>query len=114
MRAFVYVCVCVCVRVRVRVRVCEQWTKHITMKEIRRRWGNDETVLTIVAGNRLQWLGHIACMPDHHIPKVLLFEWLSQLRPRSGLEGCDTSRSSVDFIILFLYYINRHVNLIHQ
>ena len=73
-----------CIRIIQGITNHEQWTNHITMKEIRRRWGNDETASMMVTGRRLQWLGHIARMPDHRIPKALFFGWLSQPRPRSG------------------------------
>ena len=33
---------------------------------------------------RLECLGHIARMPDHRLPKSLLFGWLPQSRPRCG------------------------------
>lgn len=33
---------------------------------------------------RLMWLGHLARMPEHRIPKSVLFGWLSQPRPQGG------------------------------
>ncbi len=33
---------------------------------------------------RLEWLGHVASMPDHRIPKSMLFGWLSHPRPQGG------------------------------
>ena len=38
----------------------------------------------MVAGRRLQWLDHIAGMPDYRMPKALFFGCLSQPRPRYG------------------------------
>ena len=37
-----------------------------------------------VMKRRLEWLGHLARMPDHRIPKICLFSWLPQPRPRGG------------------------------
>ena len=33
---------------------------------------------------RLEWLGHLARMPDHRVPKSALFSWLPEPRPRCG------------------------------
>ena len=33
---------------------------------------------------RLEWLGHIACMPDNRIPRKVLFGWLQQPSPQGG------------------------------
>ena len=37
-----------------------------------------------VMKRRLEWLGHVARMPDHRTPKICLFSWLPQPRPRGG------------------------------
>ena len=54
------------------------------MKELRRRWGNEELPAEKVMKRRLEWLGHIARMPDHRLPKSKLFGWLPQPHPRCG------------------------------
>ncbi len=51
----------------------------------------------MVQRRRLEWLGHVARMPDHRIPKSMLFGWLSQPRPLGGqalkeMMGCDLER----------------------
>ena len=50
------------------------------------RWklGDGETTSVVVSRRRLQWLGHLAQMPEHRMPKTILFGWLCQPRPRSG------------------------------
>ena len=58
MCACVSVCVCAC------VRVCE---------------GNVlETISTKLRKRHLEWLGHLAQMPNHCIPRIYLFGWLPQ------------------------------------
>ena len=47
----------------------EQWSKHITMTEIRRRWGDHETASENIVKRRLQWLVHLARMQAHTSPK---------------------------------------------
>ena len=45
-----------------------------------RQWSAAEKVRK----RRLEWLGHVARMPDHRFPKSLLFGWLLESRPRCG------------------------------
>ena len=54
------------------------------MAEVRRRWGDEELVSDKIRKRRLVWLGHLARMQDHRIPKSVLFGWLSQPRPPGG------------------------------
>ena len=53
-----------------------------TMAEVRRRWGDEETVGEKIQKRRMEWLGHLARMPDYRLPKVMLFSWLPQPRPK--------------------------------
>ena len=62
----------------------QQWNQHITSHGIRRRWGDLETVTQMITKRRLEWLGLMARMPDHRIPKITLFGWLAHTRPRGG------------------------------
>ena len=54
------------------------------MAEVRRRWGDEETVGEKIQKRRMEWLGHLARMPDYRLPKVMLFSLLPQPRPRCG------------------------------
>ena len=45
------------------------------MAEVRRRWGDEEAAAEKMRRRRLEWLGHVARMPDHRIPKSVLFGW---------------------------------------
>ena len=58
--------------------------QHLTSQAIRQHWGETETVAIKVTKRRLEWLGHVARMSDHHIPKQVLFGLLPQLCPHVG------------------------------
>ena len=73
-----------CIRTIIGISNRQQWSERITMAEVRRIWGDEETVSEKVQKRRLEWLGHLARMPDHSLPKVMLFSWLPQPRPRCG------------------------------
>jgi len=75
----------------------EQWTDHITLQQLRWKWGDDTTMSAMVARRRLQWLGHLAHMPERCIPKTVLFGWLCQPRPTQyEVERYDTKVIEVD------------------
>ena len=63
----------------------QQWDQHITSEATRTLWGDTETVTSKVAKRRLEWIGHLARMPDDRIPKQSLFGWLDKPRPQGGL-----------------------------
>ena len=73
-----------CIRAILGVSNKQQWTEKITMAELRRRFGDKETVGEKIQRRRLEWLGHLARMPEHRVPKSVLFGWLPQPRPRCG------------------------------
>ena len=73
-----------CVRTVLGVSNREQWSQRITSAELRRRWGDTETATVKVMKCRLEWLGHVAKMPENRTPKICLFSWLTQPRPRGG------------------------------
>ena len=73
-----------CIRTILGISNSQQWAERITMTEVRRSWGDTETAAEKTQRRRLEWLGHLARMPDHRIPKSTLFGWLPQPRPRCG------------------------------
>lgn len=73
-----------CIRNILGISNRQQWSKHITMAEVRKRWGDEETATEKVRKRRLEWLGHLARMPDHRVPKSTFFSWLPQSRPICG------------------------------
>ena len=73
-----------CIRTILGITSRQQWELHITSQMTREQWGDVETVTTKVAKRRLEWLGHVARMPDHRLPKRALFGWLPQPRPPGG------------------------------
>ena len=73
-----------CIRKTLGITNQQQWDKHITSQSIRRQWGDIETMSEKVTKRRLEWLGHLARMPDNRTPKVSLFSWLPEPRPQGG------------------------------
>ena len=73
-----------CIRSILGISNRKQWSEHITMVEVRRRWGDEETASEKVKKERLEWLGHLARNSDHRMPKSTLFGWLPQPRDRCG------------------------------
>ena len=58
-------------------------TAHCIRTE-QRTFGDLETAAMKVMGRRMEWLGHVARMPEHRMPKMALFGWLPQPRPPGG------------------------------
>ena len=73
-----------CIRSILGISNRQQWSECISMAEVRRRWGDEETAADKVKKRRLEWLGHIARMPDHRVPNFTLFSWLPEPRLRCG------------------------------
>ena len=73
-----------CARTILGISNRQQWTQRISSREIRRRWGDPTSAVKKVTGHCLEWLGHLAQMPDNRIPKRCLFGWLPQARPRGS------------------------------
>ena len=62
----------------------QQWEQRITSESVRKKWGDPETITSKVTRRRLEWLGHVARMPDDRIPKKILFGWLPKTRQAGG------------------------------
>ena len=62
----------------------QQWELRISSAMTRELWGDTETIEVKITKQRLEWLGHIARMSDHCMPKKALFGWLPQTRPQGG------------------------------
>ena len=67
-----------CIRIILGISNQWQWSERITM---RMRWRDEELAADKVRKRRLEWLGHVARMSDHRLPKSLLFGWLPESRP---------------------------------
>ena len=67
------------------------------MGEVRRMWGGEELAAEKARKRMLEWLRHVARMPDHRLPKSLQFGWLSESRPR-----CSPRRRWKDVICKYL------------
>ena len=73
-----------CIRSIMGVSKVQQWKERITSTELAEEFGMTETMKDILMRHRLRWLGHIARMDDHRLPKQLLFGELQRKRPRPG------------------------------
>ena len=73
-----------CIRKTLGITNHQQQDKCTTSQSTRRQWGDMETVSEKVTKRSLEWLGHLAGMPDYCIPKVSLFGWLQEPRPQGG------------------------------
>ena len=57
----------------------QQWDHHITSEQTRGWWRDPEKASTKVMKHRLQWLGHLARMDNHRVPKMAV--WLAATLP---------------------------------
>ena len=73
-----------CLRAVLGITNKQQWEQRLSSTAVREKWGDTETITTKVVRRRLEWLGHLARMPDHRLPKICLFSWLPQTRPQGG------------------------------
>ena len=64
----------------------QQWMVRISTGQIAVVFGMEETSANILTSHRLHWLGHLARMEDHRMPKQLLFRELVRTRPRRILK----------------------------
>ncbi len=62
----------------------QQRTELISSVQVACQFGMEESLEDIVIARRLRWLGHLARMDDHRLPKKILFGWLPQCRPAHG------------------------------
>ena len=73
-----------CIRSILGVSRSLMWDEHITNEDLLVRWGDSETIKDNITHRRLEWLGHVAWMPDNRIPKQVLFGSFLQRRPAHG------------------------------
>ena len=73
-----------CVRSILGITNERQWAERISLASVREQWGDIEIIRVKLIGRCLEWLGHLARMPEHRLPKVFLFGWLPAVRPFKG------------------------------
>ena len=62
----------------------QQRIEHISSVQVASKFGMEESLDDLIVERRLRWLGHVARMEDHRLPKKVLFGWLPQRRPANG------------------------------
>ena len=90
----VYVCLCVyvrldafhhrCIRTILAIPRSQQQSDRITSAQLRRHWGDPVPLSVKMRHRRLEWLGHVARMPEDRVPLQLLFGRLLAARPFCG------------------------------
>ena len=73
-----------CIRTILGISNQQQWAQHITSESVRQQWSDSEMVTEKISKRQLDWLGHLARMPDERIPKISLFSWMPEPHPRGG------------------------------
>ena len=58
--------------------------QHISSVQVAKQFGMDELLEDMIVLRGLRWLGHLARMDDHRLPKKILFGWLSKRHPAHG------------------------------
>ena len=70
-----------CIRTVLGITNRQQWEQHISSEQLQEKCGNTKTITTKLQKRRLEWLRHLARMPDHCMPKITLFSWMPQPHP---------------------------------
>ena len=73
-----------CIRSVLGIRKSDIRALHFSTNDLLSMWGDERPMSTILLQRRLEWLGHVARMPEDRIPKALLFSLLDQRRPPGG------------------------------
>ena len=73
-----------CIRTIMGVTKQRQWRERISSRQLAADFGMEETMAEILMKHRLRWLGHLARMESHRMPKQLLFGELQKKRPSHG------------------------------
>ena len=84
-----------CITIVLGISNHQQWVQHIRMAEVRRRWGDEEIAAEKVRKRQLEWLGHVARMPDHWASAAQVNAvWLAHSAPpkQEEVEGCHKER----------------------
>ena len=63
-----------CIRFNLCISNKQQWDERITMAEVREWWGDEDLK---IQKRMLEWLGNLARMQDHRLPKSVLFGYLN-------------------------------------
>ena len=73
---------CRCVRMMLDITNQRQWEECIPSVTVKEQWRYVERITKNLVCRCLEWLGHLARMPDHCLPKICLFGWLPQTCPQ--------------------------------
>ena len=78
----------------------QQHTERISSAHVRELFSMKEMIEELVMLRRMQWLGHLARMPDARMPKQILFGRLQRSRPFHGVRMRWKDRVKKDMVAL--------------
>ena len=85
-----------CIRTIMGVTKQQQWREHISSRQLVADFGMEEMMAEILMNHLLCWLGHLARMESHRMPKQLLFSELQKKTKRRWRNVAAADIKSVD------------------
>ena len=92
-----------CLRDILNINRAQQRTHHITSSEVRERIGLQQLIEEMIMERQIQWLGRLARMEEHRMPRQALFGQLRKTRPFHGVKMSWKDRVKRDMTSLRIF-----------